>query len=479
MGYRALSLKYALKALEADPDFAPARDGLAMAYQKCFQMKDAIKEYEDLIMKVPGNVGAISHYCLASIYMPETTPESLYVTHRMYGEVAEMDKPEPVLIRDNNPEKKIRVGFLSQDFKAHSVAYFVEPLILDLDRDKFEVYLYYFGERQDEYTERFKSYADKWETLRPQLVFADKIRADNLDVAFDLSGHTGHQLILFAARIAPVQIVYMGYPSTTGLTRMDYRLTDSLADPVGDADKWHTEKLVRMDPNSWCYRPPDGAPEPLPPPCIKNGFITFGSFNNFSKMSDKWLLLWLEILNRVEKSRLVLKAFGMADDDINPMVKARLTDLGFPMDRVTIHGAVASHVKHFSMYGEMDIALDPHPFNGAATTCEALYMGVPVVTMAGDRHASRVGVALLNAVGRNEWVAKNEEEYVRVAVNLASRPANLERMRSDQRRSFHGSVLMDYKGQAERFGNCIRNCWREHCAKADSVHTPSQQPSGS
>ena len=464
MGFKSMSLKYELKALEADPNFAPARDGVAMAYQKCFQMPEAIKEYTDLIMKYPNNEGAISHLCLASIYMPETTPESLYIVHRMYGEVAEKGKVEPTFDNLKDPEKKIRVGFFSADYKAHSVAYFMEPLIRDLDRDKFEVYLYYFGERNDDYTKRFKTYG-KWTELRAHFSCLDRIRQDKLDVAFDLGGHTGHQLILFAARLAPVQIVYMGYPSTTGLTRMDYRFTDSVADPVGDADKWHTEKLVRMDPNSWCYLPHVETPEVSPPPCVKNGYITFGSFNNFSKMSDGWLRLWLKILNTVSNSRLVLKAFGMADDDINPMVKARLTDLGFPMDRVTIHGAVYGTAAHLNMYGLMDIALDPHPFNGAATTCEALYMGVPVVTMAGNRHASRVGAALMDAIGRNEWVAKDEDDYVRIAALLASRPANLERMRAEQRRHFQASILTDYEGQAKRFGDCIRGCWKEYCLK--------------
>ena len=463
MGERALCLKYELRAMEADPTYAPARDGLAMAYQKCFQMKDAIRTYQDLLLEHPSNEGAISHLCLASIYMPETTPESLYVTHRYYGEIAER-LTENKIVRDKTPDRKLRVGFFSSDYKAHSVAYFMEPLIRDLDRDRFEVFLYYFGERHDEYTARFKTYG-KWHEYRAHMSCIPKILGDELDIAFDLGGHTGHQLTLFASRIAPVQIVYMGYPSTTGLTRMDYRFTDSLADPEGEADKWHTEKLVRMNPNSWCYRPPDLATEPKEPPCINNGYITFGSFNNFSKMSDGWLLLWRRILDSVPDSRLVLKAFGMADGDINPMVVYRLKQLGFPMERVKLHGAVTKHNVHFDMYGEMDIALDPHPFNGAATTCEALYMGVPVITMAGDRHAARVGVALLDAIGRREWIAKDEDDYVRIAVLLASRPTNLERMRASQRRSFQGSILMDYPGQAKRFGNCIRQCWQEYCAK--------------
>lgn len=465
MGYRSLCLKYELKALDADPTFAPARDGVAMAYQKCFQMPEAIKNYTELLLAHPNSVDAISHLCLAACYMPETTEESLYITHRYYGELAEKGKPEPVFTNPKEPEKKIRVGFFSADYKAHSVAYFMESLIRDLDRNRFEVYLYYFGERFDEYTERFKAHADKWTVLRAHSALIPSLRADNLDVAFDLGGHTGHQLILFAHRIAPVQIIYMGYASTTGLTRMDYRFTDSLIDPVGEADKWHTEKLVRLDPNSWCYRPPDCVPDPLPPPCLKNGYITFGSFNNFSKMTDQWLRLWLKILGEVPDSRLVLKAFGMADDDINPMIAARLTDLGFPMERVKVHGAVADHATHFSMYGEMDIALDPSPYNGATTTCEALYMGVPVVTMAGNRATARMGASLLGGLGRSEWVGKDEEEYVRIAVNLSSSPANLGRMRANQRQEFQESVLMDYKGQAERFGSAIRNCWKEWCLK--------------
>lgn len=182
-------------------------------------------------------------------------------------------------------------------------------------------------------------------------------------------------------------------------------------------------------------------------------------------MGDNWLKLWLRILKEVPDSRLVLKAFGMADDDINSVVTARLKDLGFPMDRVKMHGAVIGQAEHLGMYGLMDIALDPSPFNGAATTCEALYMGVPVITMAGDRHASRVGVALMDAIARNEWVAKDEDDYVRIAKRLASHPVNLERMRRNQRHTFQSSILMDYQGQASRFGDKIRECWQEYCAK--------------
>ena len=465
LGIASKSLEYELKAVAADPEFPPSRDGLALAYQKCFQMPDALNEYQQLLLKHPNNEDAISHLCLASIYMPQSTPEKLYITHRYYGEVAEKAAGEHSLFANSKcPDKKLRVGFFSTDFKKHSVCYFMEALMRDLDREKFEVYLYYFGTKVDEVTERCKAFADKWTMMRPLKVYIPDIRKDELDVAFDLSGHTSHHLLFFAARIAPVQIVYMGYPSTTGLTRMDYRFTDEWADPTGDADKWHTEKLVRLPGSSWTYLPYPSIPDVDPSPFFHTGHITFGSFNNFQKMHDDQLLAWRKILDAVPGSKIIFKCFGLNDPDNNPKVMARLERLGFA-GRATTYGAAATTERHLGMYGLVDIGLDPEPFNGATTTCEALLMGVPVLTLEGKRHAARVGVALLSAIGHPELIAKDEQDFHDKAVKLANSPETLKQLRSTLRDDLKRSPIMDYPGQALRFGNAIRGCWKEYCLK--------------
>ncbi len=463
LGIASKCLEYELKAAEVDPTFAPARDGLAVAYQKVFQMPEAIKHYTQLLLEHPNSEDAISHLCLASIYMPETTPESLYTLARYYGEVAErVEETRFEVVKD--PDKKLRVGFLSSDFKKHSVAYFVESLIRDLPRNSFEVYLYYFGNKHDEVTERLKGMADKWVELRAHKAMIPEVLKDGLDVAFDLCGHTGHQLCFFAKRIAPVQIVYQGYPAPTGLTRMDYRFVDELSDPTGVADQWHTEKLVRLPGSAWTYLPYPKVPAVSPPPALVNGYITFGSFNNFQKMHDGQLVVWRKLLDEVPGSRIIFKSFGLNDPETSPRVKERLEKLGFA-GRYTTYGAAATTERHLDMYGLMDIGLDPEPFNGATTTCEAIMMGVPVVTLEGNRNAARTGVALLTALGHPEWIAKDSEDFIAKAKLLASDVGKLDALRRSLRQEFADSPMQDYKGAAENFGNAIRQCWREYCQK--------------
>ena len=463
-GYNALFLETELKAHDADPTFVPAVDGLAMAYQRTFQMKESLEEYQQLLLKNPNNEEAISHLCLASIYMPSTTPESLYITHRYYGEVAEKNAgPESVCLRDKDPDRKIRVGFFGTDFKKHSVAYFMEALIRDLDKSKYEVYIYYFGSKVDEVTERYKTYAKRFIKTVPHAKYVPLVLADGLDVAFDLGGHTGHHIRLFAARIAPVQIVYMGYPSTTGLTRMDYRFTDHWADPVGDADNWHTEQLVRLAGSSWTYLPHGDAPEVSEAPFKKNGYVTFGSFNNFQKMSDAQLVTWRKLLDAVPGSKIVFKSFSLSSPGVIDRVTKRLADAGFG-DRATCLEAVETTKAHLALYAGIDIALDPTPFNGATTTCEALWMGVPVVTLEGNRHAARVGVALLNGIGHPEWIAKDDEHFIRIASGLAKSGEYLNTIRPVLRKEFIACPMMDYAGQARRFEGAIRDCWKAYCS---------------
>ncbi|MCX6951156.1 MAG: hypothetical protein NTV51_03080, partial [Verrucomicrobia bacterium] len=253
-----------------------------------------------------------------------------------------------------------------------------------------------------------------------------------------------------------------------GLPAMDYRFTDAVADPVGEADAFATEKLVRFAPTAWSYAPLAGAPEPAPPPCLARGHVTFGCFNNLAKLTDRVLVLWGRVLQAVPGARLRLKGRGLGEPAMRARYFERFGRLGLPTDRVDLLERTAGTEAHLAMYQDVDIALDTFPYHGTTTTCEALWMGVPVVSLVGDRHMSRVGASLLTAVGRAEWLAQNADDYVRIATGLAGDPARLAAERSGLRAALAASPLLDHAGQAARFGAALRQCWAAWCARTVS-----------
>ena len=462
IGAASIALHLQKRALELDPKLAPARDGYAMALQKCHMVDDASREYEKLLLDYPDNTDVISHLCFTYLYQQGLEDEKLHAAHRYAGEVMEKLAPDVRTVWPNQKyvNKRLRVGFFSADFREHSCAYFLEPLLRHLDKCQFEVYLYSFTTLPDRRTEVFKGLGHNWREYVSHGPVLGKIREDQLDVAFDLGGHTAHYLKLFASRLAPVQISYLGYPATTGLTRMDYRFTDEICDPVG-TDQWHSEKLYRLPAPMWSYQPPEI--ELRASPATAAGHVTFGSFNNFGKMTDGMLALWGEILAAVPTAHLVFKSTGLLDKLLAPVIDARLDKAKLDPARVLLIGNIKGNVEHLEKYGLVDIALDPSPFSGVTTTCEALWCGCPVVTLAGTRHSSRTGMSLLSAIGREEWIARNPEEYVAIAAKLASDIPRLAQIRGGLREEMKRSPLMDYARQAKRFGDAIRQCWKEHC----------------
>ena len=398
----AEALECERRAMAADPAYAPARRGYAVTLQKCHRVPEAVREFETILAQNPRLFDVQSHRLFALNYLAAATPAALFAAHQTYGALVESSAVAPVLANTPDPERKLRVAFFSADFRAHSVAYFMEPLLHHLDRSQFEISIYSTCARPDAVTARFRALAAHWRDFPSQVenVIEPIIRTDAPDIAVDLGGHTGLSLLpLFARRLAPVQISYLGYPNTTGLRAMDYRFVDAVTDPVGEADPFHTEKLVRFAPTSWTYAAPAESPAPSPPPSLNRGFITFGSFNNFSKVTDETLRLWSRLLSIVPNSRLLLKSTGLADAVISAQVRARIQQAGLPADRVELAGFKSTTAEHLASYAQIDLALDTHPYNGTTTTCEALWMGVPVISLQGDRHASRVGASLLQAVG--------------------------------------------------------------------------------
>jgi protein O-GlcNAc transferase len=354
-------------------------------------------------------------------------------------------------------EKRLRVGLLSPDLYDHSCAYFLRTILANKDAARFEVACYSWSERSDWMTARLKGMADWWREVggMGEAKLIETIRADGIDVLVELSGHTAMgPLAALRNRAAPVQATYLGYPNTTGLPTIDWRIVDVVTDPVG-AEAWHTERLARLEGCFLCY----SAPEHAPGVSVRSGaptlqgqsrwhegdHVTFGSFNSIRKINPSVIAAWAGVLRAVPRSRMLIKTRGLSGAYARGNIQELFAAEGIGAERVELHDMVASKPDHLGMYGRVDVGLDTFPYNGTATTCEALWMGVPVVTLEGRTHAGRVGMSLLRAAGLAELVARDAGEFVAIAAGLESR-------------------LMDGAAHAGCFYDAVRMMWRERCA---------------
>jgi predicted O-linked N-acetylglucosamine transferase (SPINDLY family) len=467
MGRVADALQCHERALAADPEYATAHYGRAQALQQGHRIPEAIEAYGRYLAREPGSHEARSYRLFALNNLDTLTREQLFAEHVAFGRAVGMS-PVPAQPHRPDPHRRLRVAVLSPDLRAHSCAYFVEPLLRHLDPGECELYLYHDHFREDEVSARLKGLAAVWRNFcgRSATAVEQAIRADQPDILIDLAGHTGmtNRLPLFARHLAPVQVNYLGYPNTTGLPAMGWRLTDAVADPAGEADAFATEKLVRFAPTAWAYEPVAGAPEPNRPPAAAGGPVTFGCFNNLTKVTDSTLAMWARLLEAVPDSQLMLKGRGLGDDDVRERYFARFAACGLPSGRVVLLERTAGTEEHIAQYHQVDIALDTFPYHGTTTTCEALWMGVPVVTLLGDRHVARVSASLLTAVGHPEWIASTPDDYVRIAAGLAADIGALAGIRAGLRDDMRRSPLLDHAGQSARFAAALRGCWREWCA---------------
>lgn len=456
------------RALSLDPGFHHAYAGRGLALERMYKIREAVADYGRAIEGDPNDLQAHSARLMALHYLDGVSREQLFREHVRFGQALETGAqasrpclpPEdtgetPVL---HSPSRPLRVGFLSPNFRTHSVAAFFEPLLAHLDRDQFETFLYHDHPKLDATSERLRATASHWRHVAgmPHGALEALIRGDRLDILVDLAGHTElNRLAVFARRVAPVQATYLGYPDTTGLTEMDYRLVDEITDPPGEADRTCTERLLRFAPTAWCYQPPADAPEPSPGPAARGEPVTFGCFNNFAKVTDEALKAWGRILAAVPGSRLLLKGHGLTAPTLKADAERRFAAAGLDPGRVELLDRVASQRDHLAAYSRVDVALDTFPYHGTTTTCEALWMGVPVVTLAGDRHASRVGISLLKAVGRSEWIAETWDHYAHLAA-LVSTATEFRPDRLALQAEMGRSDLMNVNHQGRRFEAALR-----------------------
>jgi len=463
-GRNAQALPCFERALKLNPKYSLARFGRAQALHKSYRLAEAIADYDAVLKAEPNRHEVRSCRLFALQNMENLSREQLFDEHRAYG-VAVGRAPAGFTEHDFEPERRLRLAILSPDLREHSCTYFLEPLLAHIDPTEFEICLYHDHTTEDAVSARLRSHAALWRNFAGQspAVVERVIRADKPDILIDLAGHIGStiRLPVLARRLAPVQVTYLGYPDTTGVAAMDYRFTDAIADPVGGSERYHTEQLVRFAPTAWSYLPPNEAPAVAPLPGINGGRVTYGCFNNPTKFTDGLFVVWARLLERVPAARLLLKGRDFEDASVREQLLARMRAQGIPLERLELLPRTADTAGHLALYAQVDIALDTFPYAGTTTTCEALWMGRPVVTLSGSRHASRVGASLLTALGRPEWIAQNPESYVEIAARLASRLSDVANSSSQLRDQMRASVLCDHEAHAQAFAAGLRGCWKQ------------------
>jgi protein O-GlcNAc transferase len=453
------------QALRIAPNDAWAHNnrGNVLAFQGRFH--EAAAAYENAVRLKPDFVEAHSNRLFCLMYDPAQDDVSLFAAHRGWGE--QHGHPANAYVTYANPRdpaKALRVGLVSADLGRHPVGYLVEPLLAAADPAEMQIVCYSDRRVEDDRTERLRAKAAGWRSTLgvPDTALAEAIRADGIDILIDLAGHTlGNRMRLFTLRPAPVQVSWIGYPYTTGLPAIDYMLMDEVVVPPGD-ERWFVEQIVRLPDTRFCYAPPEHAPAPAPPPALERGFVTFGSFNNLLKVTPSVLQLWGRVLDAVPHARLLLKWATLAEPETEARYCHLLGDLGVDLGRVELRGA-SPHRAMLAEYGDIDIALDPLPYSGGVTSLEALWQGVPLVTLPRSRPVSRQSQAFLTALGRPEWIANHPDDYVRIAADLAFDLARLTDLRRDQRSRMAASPLCDGSRYAHHFEAALRWMWRRWC----------------
>ena len=461
----ATSIAAAEAAIRIDPDHADAHSALAIALGNQGRLGEASAEFQRVLALEPDNATAFSNLLFLSNYDADLPLETLAERHRAYGRRFErVMAPRRSAAVAHAPGRRLRVGYVSADFRQHSVSYFAGSLLAAHDRSAVEVICYANVQQPDETTRRLQALADGWRNIYglADAAAADLVLADRIDILVDLAGHTaGNRLGIFARRPAPVQVSCIGYPNSTGLTRMDYRLVDEITDPPGDGDDLYTERLVRLPRCFLAYQPPADAPPVVARPSATTGPITFGSFNTLPKVNAGTVAAWAAILDRVPGSRILIKAPSLADAGTRAACEAIFARHGIATSRLELLGALKERGDHLGLYNRIDIGLDCFPYNGTTTTCEALWMGVPVVTFRGDRHAGRVGASLLHAVGLDDLVAPSLDGFIDRACDVAGEPKRLAALNRTLRARMQASPLCDSQELARAVEAAYREMWSQ------------------
>jgi len=462
------------RLIKIEPGFTIAHSNLGHALQRQGRLAEALESYKAAFTIQPDFIEAWQNYLFGLNYAPGYSAQEIFEEHVKFGRQLEEAAAGLQLQHGNerDPGKRLKIGYVSADFRNHAVAYFIEPVLAHHEREQIEVYCYYNHPVADEVTQRLKPLAEHWRDIGAlgDDEAAQQIREDRIDILVDLAGHSaGNRLGVFARKPAPVQATWLGYLSTTGLRSIDYRITDVSADPAGLSERYYTEELVRLPDTFVCYLPIDHSPAVGALPAVKNGYITFGSFNNLAKMTPEVRTLWARVLLAVPGSRLLLKTRGLNDAQLRQQLVEDFARHDVPEDRLELVAWDDSYAQHLDRYNQVDIGLDPFPCNGGTTSFDAMWMGVPVVTLAGDRFISRMGVSMLASLGLTELAADTPEDYVAIAARLAGDPDRLAALRAGLRERMANSPLTDARGFTLNLEKAYREMWATWCSQSQDA----------
>jgi len=454
------------EAIALKPDFAEAYNNLGNIFTDLGRMNEAADTYRKALAAKPDNATAYSNLIFSLNYTSTQTAADLLHEARNFGERV-LARARPVANHENtpDPDRKLRIGLVSGDFRHHSVSYFLDGILGEINADAFALYAYSNFHGEDEMTATIRTRVSKF-TKVPGLTdaqLAEAIVQDGIDILVDLSGHTGfNRLPLFSWKPAPVQVTWLGYNGTTGVEAIDYILCDRVVLPPAEEPNF-VEKPWRL-PDLWvCFTPPGLRVDVAAVPALKNGHVTFGSFNNLTKVTRETMACWAQILQSVPNSRLLLKSRQLSDAGVQDDVAAAFDGLGVERSRLALMGETADKADHYAMYNQVDIALDPFPYAGTTSTVEALWMGTPLVTLRGNSFISHSGESILRNVGLDDWIGETPSDYVERAVAFAADLPALSDLSKEVRERLLASPVCDAPRFARNLEAAFRGMWREWC----------------
>ena len=453
------------RAIQADPGLAVPRSVMARIQLEKGAFLEADAEFRQAIQLAPDDLTVLSRRLFWLNYMPGVAASEMLAAAQAYDRAVHRHVvPFDTWKCSFEEQRKLRIGLVSGDFRRHPVGYLLKGPLRQIDKSGFEIHAYSNHATEDEVTAELRDLCEGWThaTSMSDLQLAEQIREHRIDILLDLTGHTEHgRLPMFARRPAPLQASWLGYFATTGLSEIDWKIGDAWVAPPDEMGHF-TEKIWRLPDSCFCFSPPVGAPAATPLPASARGYTTYGCFNNLAKMNDEVVALWSRILLEDGSARLMLKSQQLRSAEIRQRVLDRYFLHGIGPERLQLEPA-GTYLDYLSAYARVDIALDPFPFTGGATTADALWMGVPVLTLQGDRFVAHQGESLLHSVGLESWIAPDRDAYVRMALSLASDRQALADLRGRLRDQAAVSPLFDAERYARNLENCWRGMWLELC----------------